>query len=276
MPFDAPTIVLMTGVFLIVVAAFLGWCWNEAGREFPGVKLWAVGIALAGVSFALFAFPTFLGMAFATPALGLAFVIIRWGVLQIDGRENNARWPDGIPVAVLFVLEVSDVQSIFRVAPIMLVYALLLTRVAVSMSSVRSLHAKRLARYATLLLGVAAASSLLRALTVPMALDDPESLNVTLAALSIVLVAVAFGGAGITLGALVQREIFLRFAEAQLRLKVLSGLLPICANCKRIRDDAGTWTQMEVYVKAHSEADFSHGICPQCRQQLYPDLSPPG
>lgn len=55
-------------------------------------------------------------------------------------------------------------------------------------------------------------------------------------------------------------------------IKTLSGLLPICASCKRIRDDKGAWTQIESYIKKNSEAEFSHGICPDCARKLYPDL----
>ncbi|MCK4803648.1 MAG: GAF domain-containing protein [Spirochaetes bacterium] len=56
------------------------------------------------------------------------------------------------------------------------------------------------------------------------------------------------------------------------KVKILSGLIPICANCKKIRDDKGYWTQVEDYVRAHSEAKFSHGICPECMKKLYPDF----
>ena len=56
------------------------------------------------------------------------------------------------------------------------------------------------------------------------------------------------------------------------KVKQLSGLLPICASCKKIRDDAGYWHQVEVYIQNHSEADFSHGVCPDCIQTLYPEL----
>jgi len=52
----------------------------------------------------------------------------------------------------------------------------------------------------------------------------------------------------------------------------LSGLLPICASCKKIRDDKGYWNQIESYITKHSEADFSHGICPDCYKNLYPEL----
>jgi len=54
------------------------------------------------------------------------------------------------------------------------------------------------------------------------------------------------------------------------RLKILSGFLPICANCKKIRDENGCWNQVEVYIREHSEADFSHGVCPECTQILFP------
>lgn len=52
----------------------------------------------------------------------------------------------------------------------------------------------------------------------------------------------------------------------------LSGLLPICANCKEIRDDDGYWTMVEHYFTEHTEAKFSHGICPECGKKLYGDL----
>jgi CheY-like chemotaxis protein len=60
--------------------------------------------------------------------------------------------------------------------------------------------------------------------------------------------------------------------EALAKVKLLSGLLPICANCKKIRDDEGFWEQVEVYVRDHTEAEFSHSICPDCAQELYPEL----
>jgi len=55
-------------------------------------------------------------------------------------------------------------------------------------------------------------------------------------------------------------------------VKVLRGIVPICSSCKKIRDDNGYWQQVEVYVSAHSDAEFTHGICPECIESLYPDL----
>ena len=60
--------------------------------------------------------------------------------------------------------------------------------------------------------------------------------------------------------------------EALAKINTLSGLVPICANCKKIRDDKGYWNQIESYVERHSKAMFSHGICPECKATLYKDL----
>jgi len=54
-------------------------------------------------------------------------------------------------------------------------------------------------------------------------------------------------------------------------VKTLSGLLPICASCKKIRDDKGYWNLIEVYISEHTNADFSHGICPECAKKIYPN-----
>lgn len=63
-----------------------------------------------------------------------------------------------------------------------------------------------------------------------------------------------------------------KLEEALAKVKKLSGLLPICASCKKIRDDKGYWNQIETYIRDHSEAEFSHSICPECAKKLYPDL----
>lgn len=55
-------------------------------------------------------------------------------------------------------------------------------------------------------------------------------------------------------------------------VKVLRGLLPICASCKKIRNEENYWIQIESYIKEHSEAEFSHGICPDCVKKLYPEF----
>ena len=55
-------------------------------------------------------------------------------------------------------------------------------------------------------------------------------------------------------------------------IKELKGFLPICSNCKKIRDDQGYWNRIENYITARTKAEFSHGICPECAKELYPDF----
>ncbi len=61
--------------------------------------------------------------------------------------------------------------------------------------------------------------------------------------------------------------------EAMTKIKTLTGLLPICAACKKIRDDDGSWVRIEAYIKDNSYADFTHGLCPECSIKLYPKRS---
>jgi PAS domain S-box-containing protein len=66
-----------------------------------------------------------------------------------------------------------------------------------------------------------------------------------------------------------REQLISQLQEALAKIKSLTGLLPICANCKMIRDKEGNWIQLESYIKSHSEAEFSHGICPECARKLY-------
>jgi len=69
-----------------------------------------------------------------------------------------------------------------------------------------------------------------------------------------------------------REKLIQKLQDALDKIKVLRGIIPICASCKKIRDDTGYWNQLESYIKEHSEADFSHGICPDCSKKLYPEI----
>ena len=72
-----------------------------------------------------------------------------------------------------------------------------------------------------------------------------------------------------------ERERLIQELRAALaRIKTLRGLIPICSNCKKIRNDQGFWQGLEAYVRQHSEADFSHSLCPECARELYPEYAP--
>lgn len=59
---------------------------------------------------------------------------------------------------------------------------------------------------------------------------------------------------------------------AMAEIRSLQGILPICSYCKKIRDDQGSWNQLESYIRKHSEVEFSHGICPDCKVKYYSDI----
>lgn len=69
-----------------------------------------------------------------------------------------------------------------------------------------------------------------------------------------------------------REQLVAELQDALQRVTVLSGLLPICASCKKIRDGEGTWHHLESYISQHSDATFTHGLCADCRRKLYPDL----
>ncbi len=65
-----------------------------------------------------------------------------------------------------------------------------------------------------------------------------------------------------------REELILNLRDAREKIRTLRGMLPICAWCKKIRDDKGYWQQVEMYVQEHSDATFTHGICPECAEKL--------
>lgn len=69
------------------------------------------------------------------------------------------------------------------------------------------------------------------------------------------------------------KKLIAELQSALSKVKTLSGLLPICASCKKVRDDQGYWNQIEGFIATHSDAMISHGICPECSRRLYPDLA---
>lgn len=70
-----------------------------------------------------------------------------------------------------------------------------------------------------------------------------------------------------------QERLIGELRNANRRIGALSGLLPICSSCKKIRDERGQWRQLETYIREHSQADFSHGMCPDCVRHYYPELT---
>jgi len=73
-----------------------------------------------------------------------------------------------------------------------------------------------------------------------------------------------------------QKRLIAQLEEALSKVKTLSGLLPICSGCNKIRDDHGYWSQVEGYIQEHTDAQFTHGLCPDCIKKYYPELDEAG
>ncbi len=69
-----------------------------------------------------------------------------------------------------------------------------------------------------------------------------------------------------------REKLIKELSSALSKIKTLEGLIPICAGCKKIRTDDGYWEEVEIYMKEHSKADFTHGLCPHCTKEMYPDI----
>lgn len=69
-----------------------------------------------------------------------------------------------------------------------------------------------------------------------------------------------------------RKKLVVKLQDALDRINTLNGMLPICSNCKNVRDDKGYWNKIEEYISTHSKAEFSHSICPECAKVLYPEF----
>ncbi len=70
-----------------------------------------------------------------------------------------------------------------------------------------------------------------------------------------------------------KEQLISELTQALDEIKTLKGIIPVCMHCKKVRDDSGYWAQLEEYISAHSEAEFSHGLCPDCLEKYYPEVS---
>ena len=70
-----------------------------------------------------------------------------------------------------------------------------------------------------------------------------------------------------------RKDLVEKLQQALAQMETLRGILPICSSCKKIRDDNGSWNEIEPYIASRSQAKFSHSICPDCEEELYPEYS---
>lgn len=278
---DIRTLVLASGIIAVVL--FVHMLHVQMTRKtYPGFGLWTRGSLAAGVGLILIALrgvvPDLLSIVLSGALIIFYPLMIYRGLAAFIGQRPSF-WPD---IALYFVY--TFVTSWFTYGQTNVAMRIAVISLVLSYHCLRS-SLLTAGPVATLLgsrnwvliaiLGGLAALFLARGLANLLGLSQPVEFmaNNTLQAITFML---SFAGQILTVTGLVflnMQRLEQDLALSQSEVNLLSGLLPICANCKRIRDDSGYWHQVEAYISTHSEAKFSHGICPPCLRELYPEIS---
>ncbi|MFZ5586992.1 MAG: hypothetical protein ACOZHQ_13815 [Thermodesulfobacteriota bacterium] len=279
--FDIRTLAFTASLVFFVLSAYLAH-FRLSRPSLPGVGKYSLGALAGGLGMVLLALrglaPDLLSVVLANTLVGLFSTLVCLGLAEFLGRPQKI-WPHALTLTalgaglLLFTFAWPNVGARVVVISLVvggycLVQAVMLGRW--STSAIGGLNRPLFVSYVVLGLVFMLRSAY-------SAFWEPRMQDFMQAGLIHGLTFMAFIlGAFLILTGLVflgiQRlETEARRARAEVRQ--LSGLLPICAACKRIRDDRGYWHQVEAYVKAHSAADFTHGICPECVRRLYPEVA---
>jgi hypothetical protein len=289
MMLDIRTLSLTGGIVPVV----FGLAFGAASLNLPTIgratRWWSAGFLLQGIGFVLIflrgSIPDFLSVFVANALLLWAPLMFLWGVNQHTRSSNRivpgAAWLAG---SVTLLAVASHAQF---------PYSLWAFTVSVASAAINLIVANKLWRahdptrfQQRLTACVFAATSLARVARAILSILGPAQSGLFAPSLSstIGLVVAVVAPILVALGCVsmaarrmqMEREQMVQDLETAIgNVRTLSGLLPICASCKRIRDDNGRWHAVEVYVHDHSQANFTHSICPECSSALYPTYSMP-
>jgi hypothetical protein len=278
---DIRTLVLASGIIAVVLFIYMVHV-QYTRKTYPGFSFWTKGSLAAGVGLVLVALrgvvPDLVSIVLSGALISFYPLMIYRGLAAFVGQRPGF-WPD---IVVFFVYTAVTSWFTFgptnvamRIALISLVLCYYLARSALlAAGPVANLLGSRNWMLVVALAGMAGLF-LVRGLANLLGLSQPAHFMASgnLQAATFIL---SFAGQILSVTGLVSlnmQRLEKDLASSQQEVNLLSGLLPMCANCKRIRDDQGYWHQVEAYISTHSEAEFSHGICPQCIRELYPEIS---
>ncbi len=280
-PLDIRTMCLATGLILVVIAAYLAY-FRRNNDHLSGLGWWALGSLAGGTGLLLIAcrdyWPDWLTVVGANLLACSFAALVPAGLALFQGRRIRF-WPHillflALAVALVFwtFARPSVDARIILVSLYFLGYCLAATYLILPPRGGE-------ARERTwLLVGTWLLLALLNLVRGGLALGGVDLTPNFMTAgrlQGLSLLANACGAFLVTTGLVFMslQRVANDLRHARDEVRQLSGLLPICANCKRIRDDSGYWHQVENYIKSHTEAEFTHGICPECMRQLYPRVA---
>lgn len=295
MPLDTPTLLAADVVITVTVAAALQ-VYRSVQRTYPGFASWVAGTWLVAAGYLSLAsrglVPALLGIALTNLAFSLGAFARLDGTMQFTGNGRASRWYLLIPAAVtLLCVWPSPIASSLISRTLVGAVGIATFSTLIGIHFIR--HAPRSRRHPyrivgllhlvfALALAVRGGAWLMRP-TVTIFESHPFHTTFFLGALAFEVVwGLAFAmmnGDRLESDLVESRaEVARTLAELQQTLsevKTLSGLLPLCCSCKRVRDDEGYWNQLEEYLARHTGTQVSHGLCPECARRLYPDVFGP-
>jgi hypothetical protein len=289
MGIDIRTLVLVSTIVSLIVALTFGAAtWNFSERKRP-TAWWALGFLLLAGGFLSLYLRGFLvpvvSIVLANAFLASSAVALLWGIDTFIGKRPRFLWGIIIVVGVcLLSLVFTFAWPRYDIRVVIITLPRVAITVCIAMRLLRHVaRGLRLQRGVTTAFFLAdALVELMRAIIVAAGVGQNEVLANGPASLSLFISGFIIPiCAAIGLLSMVARQTELdrekTIAELEIALgkvRTLSGLLPICASCKRIRDENGTWQQVELYVRDRTHASFSHSICPDCTEKLYPGMKP--
>jgi hypothetical protein len=293
MQIDPRTLLIVFTLSTLFLAFFLVF-YRFTRETYPGFRMWVYATVIMALGAHLLAFRGVVPVGLSIMAGNIAFPV--GGVCLLQGTKRFLKLPAprkaiwAIPLLTLlglgFFYWVHDIAAVrgvvmsFGTASVYLLTAWLLCRHAPSDN-------KALYYFTSFMLTIANVALLVRSILWLLFVPEARLFTHNVSQTVYLLIAI-FSQIGWTFGFVMMNgqrmEDDLRESRAELsganndlamalkEVKQLSGLLPICSHCKQIRDDKGYWQRIESYIGAHSEAEFTHSICPDCAKKFYPEL----
>ncbi|MFH1059761.1 MAG: hypothetical protein V1797_13935 [Pseudomonadota bacterium] len=279
--FDIRTMALTVAILFFVLSAYLAQ-FRLTRPSLPGVGRYALGCLFCGLGMVLLLprglAPDFITVVVANVLLGLFSTMVFLGLAEFLGHPSRA-WPHVLAITALAV----GLALFTYVWPSTKVRVVLISLVGACYTLTQ---AGLLWRFSAPVVGgqnwalfcftfVMGLVFLARAGYTAFIEQNMGDLMQAGLVHGLTFLAFILGGLLVMIGLvfLAVQRLELEARRARAEVHQLSGLLPICSSCKRIRDDQGYWHQVEAYVRDHSEADFTHGICPDCVRRLYPEVA---
>jgi hypothetical protein len=292
---DTRTIVAIVTVLLLALAAALTF-YRAHQRTYPGFTLWVLGTWLMGIGYVALALRGPIPEVVSVFTVNCAFVAA--AVARLDGATRFTdgralgRWTYAVPPVVAAICLLPGIYESVAVRSLVTAAALGTLAALISAHFLwRAPESRRLPYLVVgLLHGLVALVIVVRGgvwmLMPTVGMLDEHPLHSTF--FVIVAVCEVFWAVAFTMMNANRLEAELRDSQDRLTatvgqletaladVRTLSGLLPVCCSCQRIRDDEGYWKQLHEYLEIHQGVKFSHGICPECQSKLYPEFMDDG